>query len=94
MGSEDEDLDREIEAGARFALKVRRGVREPERWAKIIQSARSLMATVSETPVPPKMDDITLLALAYVASLRCAKNLPGEDIEGVVAGLKHIADHI
>jgi hypothetical protein len=85
-GSEDE-----IEAGARFALKVRRAVREPERWALIIKSARSLMATVSTTPIPPTMDDVTLLALAYVASIRTAKNLPGEDIEGVVAGLKLLA---
>jgi hypothetical protein len=89
--SEDE-TDRDIEAGARFALKVRGAVREPERWALIMQSARSLMGVVSKTPIPPEMDEVTLLALAYVASIRCAKNLPpGEDVDGAVAGLQLIA---
>jgi hypothetical protein len=91
MGSEDEDLDREIEAGARFAIRIRRAVQEPARWANILQAARQLMATVSETPIPPTMDDLTVLALAYVASIRCAKNLPGKDIEEIVDTLHEIA---
>jgi hypothetical protein len=89
----DEDLDRDIEAGARFALRIRLAIQNPERWADIIKSARSLMAVVSTTPIPPKMDDITLLALAYVASIRCAKEVLADDgdAQKAVDGLKRIA---
>lgn len=88
----DEDDEREIEAGARFAIKVRIAAHEPERWAKIIASARQLMSVVSATPIPPEMDEITLLALAYVASVRCAKQLTGDEAAlEAVAGLQSIA---
>jgi hypothetical protein len=76
--SEDED-DSDITDATLFALKVRGRIREPERWASIIRSARGLMAIVSKTPIPDRMSDVTILALAYVASMRCAKQLPPGD---------------
>jgi hypothetical protein len=86
-----DEIDEQIEAGARFALRIRRAVQEPERWAIISQSAREMMAVVTATPIPPELDEIAILALAYVASIRCSAQFDNESVQETVASLKRIA---
>jgi hypothetical protein len=68
-----------MEQAAWFALRMRHAIRNPEIWRNVIMGAKTLLelsgARVEDNPE----DDVALLAVAYIAARRCARELPPAD---------------
>jgi hypothetical protein len=69
----------DLEFSAKFAIRVRKAIRDPERWALVVANARGLIGCATDKPLPPEMNEVTILAIAYVTAMHCARQLPPED---------------
>jgi hypothetical protein len=63
------------ENAVQFAIAMRRAIRDPARWDKLIRVSRDLITV----PVPDDAEDLVLIALAHLMAICSARTLPAND---------------
>jgi hypothetical protein len=69
----------DIKQAAWFALRMRHEIRSPKIWRDVIMGATTLIELSGGKAEDNPEDDVALLAVAFMAARRCARELPPAD---------------
>ena len=74
----------DIDEAARFAIRVRSLIHNPESWRKIMATSNHLMDMAGakfgmSVCGDQEIEEVTLLAIALMMARRCARSLPALD---------------